>query len=62
MFISRQGLAMNNKIRENPVLREIVMLGYGTLVAKYCVENPTCPVELVKVYITYTCCLSKFQM
>nr|ADZ57173.1 vitellogenin Ab [Morone saxatilis] len=41
-------LAMNNKIQENPVLREIVMLGYGTLVAKYCAENPTCPAELVK--------------
>nr|AAZ17416.1 vitellogenin B [Morone americana] len=41
-------LAMNNKIQENPVLREIVMLGYGTLVAKFCTENPTCPAELVK--------------
>ncbi|XP_018528704.1 vitellogenin-2 [Lates calcarifer] len=43
-----EGLAMNHKIQENPVLREIVMLGYGTLVAKYCVENPTCPAELVR--------------
>uniref|UniRef100_A0A8D0ADU3 Vitellogenin-2-like n=1 Tax=Sander lucioperca TaxID=283035 RepID=A0A8D0ADU3_SANLU len=41
-------LAMNPKIQENPVLREIVMLGYGTLVAKYCAENPTCPAELVR--------------
>ncbi|KAG8003720.1 Vitellogenin-2, partial [Nibea albiflora] len=41
------GLAMNHKIRENPVLREIVMLGYGTLVAKFCAENPACPAELV---------------
>uniref|UniRef100_A0A8C3AM52 Phosvitin n=1 Tax=Cyclopterus lumpus TaxID=8103 RepID=A0A8C3AM52_CYCLU len=31
-----------------PILREIVMLGYGTLVAKYCVENPSCPAELVR--------------
>uniref|UniRef100_A0A8D3DU92 Vitellogenin domain-containing protein n=1 Tax=Scophthalmus maximus TaxID=52904 RepID=A0A8D3DU92_SCOMX len=31
---------------KNPVLREIVLLGYGTLVAKYCAENPTCPAEL----------------
>uniref|UniRef100_A0A8D3DWI1 Vitellogenin domain-containing protein n=1 Tax=Scophthalmus maximus TaxID=52904 RepID=A0A8D3DWI1_SCOMX len=30
------------------VLREIVLLGYGTLVAKYCAENPTCPAELVR--------------
>uniref|UniRef100_A0A8D0AR41 Vitellogenin-2-like n=1 Tax=Sander lucioperca TaxID=283035 RepID=A0A8D0AR41_SANLU len=43
-----EGLAMNPKIQENPVLREIVMLGYGTLVAKYCAENPTCPAELVR--------------
>uniref|UniRef100_A0A8D3CJ51 Vitellogenin domain-containing protein n=1 Tax=Scophthalmus maximus TaxID=52904 RepID=A0A8D3CJ51_SCOMX len=33
---------------KNPVLREIVLLGYGTLVAKYCAENPTCPAELVR--------------
>ncbi|KAM7387896.1 hypothetical protein PAMP_024107 [Pampus punctatissimus] len=43
-----EGLAMNHKVKENPILREIVMLGYGTLVAKYCVENPTCPAELVR--------------
>ncbi|XP_073332773.1 vitellogenin-2-like [Pagrus major] len=43
-----EGLAMHHKIQSNPVLREIVMLGYGTLVAKYCAENPTCPAELVK--------------
>nr|SOX60631.1 vitellogenin Ab [Solea senegalensis] len=43
-----EGLLMNRKIQENPILREIVMLGYGTLVAKYCVENPSCPAELVR--------------
>ncbi|XP_042372245.1 vitellogenin-2-like [Plectropomus leopardus] len=43
-----EGLALNHKIQENPVLREIVMLGYGTLVAKYCAENPTCPAELLR--------------
>ncbi|XP_041647048.1 vitellogenin-2-like isoform X8 [Cheilinus undulatus] len=41
-------LAAERKILENPVLREIVMLGYGTLVAKYCTEHPTCPAELVR--------------
>ncbi|KAM6938693.1 vitellogenin-2-like [Lycodopsis pacificus] len=40
-------LTINQKIKDNPVLREIVMLGYGTMVAKYCAENPTCPAELV---------------
>ncbi|XP_034438303.1 vitellogenin-2-like [Hippoglossus hippoglossus] len=43
-----EGLAVNPIIRENPILREIVLLGYGTLVAKYCVENPICPAELVR--------------
>ena len=56
-FFIFQGLAMHHRIQENPVLREIVMLGYGTLVAKYCAENPTCPAELVKVCITCTCVL-----
>jgi len=45
---------MNAKIQENPILREIAMLGYGTLVAKYCAENPTCPNELVKVCIVFS--------
>lgn len=55
IFTTPQGLAMNHKIQENPVLREIVMLGYGTLVAKYCAENPTCPAELVRVCIIGAC-------
>ncbi|KAM9831430.1 vitellogenin 2 [Neosynchiropus ocellatus] len=41
-------LAMNNSVKANPVLREIVMLGYGTLVYKYCAANPACPVELLR--------------
>lgn len=57
IFTTPQDLAMNPKIQENPVLREIVMLGYGTLVAKYCAENPTCPAELVRVciFFFFTC-------
>uniref|UniRef100_UPI0037E7E08B vitellogenin-2-like n=1 Tax=Semicossyphus pulcher TaxID=241346 RepID=UPI0037E7E08B len=43
-----EGLTTQPKILENPVLREIAMLGYGTLVAKYCVENPSCPADLVR--------------
>ncbi|XP_047442875.1 vitellogenin-2-like [Mugil cephalus] len=43
-----EGLALNRNIQENPVLREIAMLGYGTLVAKYCAENAACPAELVR--------------
>ncbi|KAM7011967.1 LOW QUALITY PROTEIN: vitellogenin 2 [Tautogolabrus adspersus] len=43
-----EALAVNNKIVENPVLREIVFLGYGTMIAKYCTDLPVCPVELIK--------------
>ncbi|XP_062252051.1 vitellogenin-2-like [Platichthys flesus] len=43
-----EGLIGNPNIQENPILREVVLLGYGTLVAKYCVENPICPAELVR--------------
>ncbi|KAM3876385.1 vitellogenin-like [Diretmus argenteus] len=43
-----EGLAFNPRIQANPILREIVMLGYGTMVAKYCAENPTCHAELLK--------------
>nr|XP_057928817.1 vitellogenin-2-like [Doryrhamphus excisus] len=41
-------LSVEQKIRQNPVLKEIVLLGYGSLVAKYCTENPTCPVDLIR--------------
>uniref|UniRef100_A0A3Q3XMJ5 Uncharacterized protein n=1 Tax=Mola mola TaxID=94237 RepID=A0A3Q3XMJ5_MOLML len=32
-----EALTLNNKIVENPFLREIVLLGYGTMVSKYCI-------------------------
>uniref|UniRef100_A0A3Q2ZK41 Uncharacterized protein n=1 Tax=Hippocampus comes TaxID=109280 RepID=A0A3Q2ZK41_HIPCM len=41
-------LRVNPKIKTNPVLNEIVLLGYGTMVSKYCADKPVCPVELVK--------------
>uniref|UniRef100_A0A667ZJG6 Vitellogenin-like n=1 Tax=Myripristis murdjan TaxID=586833 RepID=A0A667ZJG6_9TELE len=43
-----EALALNQRIVENPILREIVLLGYGTMVAKYCAEKVTCPAELLK--------------
>ncbi|XP_038855683.1 vitellogenin isoform X2 [Salvelinus namaycush] len=43
-----ESLALNHKIQTHPVLREITMLGYGTMVSKYCVEYPNCHAELVK--------------
>ena len=49
MYPVEQSLAMNPKIKAMPALREVVMLGYGSMVAKYCAEDPTCPAELLKV-------------
>ncbi|KAM7387895.1 hypothetical protein PAMP_024106 [Pampus punctatissimus] len=43
-----EALTVNNKIVENPVLREIILLGYGTMISKYCVEKTACPAELIK--------------
>ncbi|XP_051977952.1 vitellogenin-like [Xyrauchen texanus] len=41
-------LAMHEKIATIPALREVVMLGYGSMIAKYCVEVPNCPAELLR--------------
>ncbi|KAK9967421.1 hypothetical protein ABG768_001823 [Culter alburnus] len=41
-------LAMHEKITTIPALREVVMLGYGSMIAKHCVAVPTCPVELLR--------------
>ncbi|XP_051980425.1 vitellogenin-like isoform X2 [Xyrauchen texanus] len=41
-------LAMHEKISTIPALREVVMLGYGSMIAKHCVEVPTCPAELLR--------------
>ncbi|XP_070817970.1 vitellogenin-1-like isoform X2 [Chaetodon trifascialis] len=43
-----EALAVNSKIVESPVLREIVLLGYGTMISKYCFEMAVCPAELIK--------------
>uniref|UniRef100_A0A3Q3AEG8 Vitellogenin-2-like n=1 Tax=Kryptolebias marmoratus TaxID=37003 RepID=A0A3Q3AEG8_KRYMA len=43
-----EGLAMTPKIQEKPFLHEIVMLGFGTMIDKYCIQNPSCPAELVR--------------
>ncbi|CAJ1060689.1 vitellogenin-1-like [Xyrichtys novacula] len=41
-------MAISPKIVQNPILREIVFLGYGTMISKYCVDLPVCPVEYIK--------------
>ncbi|KAJ3599172.1 hypothetical protein NHX12_033135 [Muraenolepis orangiensis] len=43
-----EALTNNNLIVENAALRQIVMLGYGTMVAKHCSDKIACPVELIK--------------
>uniref|UniRef100_A0A673LFD8 Vitellogenin-like n=1 Tax=Sinocyclocheilus rhinocerous TaxID=307959 RepID=A0A673LFD8_9TELE len=41
-------LAWHEKLSTIPALREVVMLGYGSLIAKHCVEVPTCSAELLR--------------
>ncbi|XP_058617380.1 vitellogenin-like [Onychostoma macrolepis] len=41
-------LAMHKKISTIPALREVVMLGYGSMIAKYCVAVPTCSPNLLR--------------
>ncbi len=40
---------MHEKISTIPALREVVMLGYGSMIAKHCVAVPTCSAELLRV-------------
>nr|ABN13867.1 vitellogenin [Tanichthys albonubes] len=41
-------LVKHDKIATIPALREVVMLGYGSMIAKYCVEVPSCPADLLR--------------
>ncbi|XP_072245544.1 vitellogenin-1-like [Leuresthes tenuis] len=41
-------LTVNNKVMESPVLREIVLLGYGTMIFRNCSELAVCPTEYIK--------------
>ncbi|XP_036441833.1 vitellogenin-like [Colossoma macropomum] len=42
------GLAFSPKTKAMPALREVIMLGYGSMVAKYCAEVPTCSADHLK--------------
>ncbi|XP_042567868.1 vitellogenin isoform X2 [Cyprinus carpio] len=44
------GLALSHKVQETPVLRKVAMLGYGTMIARYCSGSLECPVELLKPF------------
>ncbi|KAK3533833.1 hypothetical protein QTP70_032950 [Hemibagrus guttatus] len=41
-------LASSPKVKNKPVLRDMIMLGYGSMIAKYCAEVPTCPADLLR--------------
>nr|AAK15157.1 vitellogenin B [Melanogrammus aeglefinus] len=43
-----EAMISHHKIQANAVLREVAMLGFGTMVNKYCAATPLCPVDLVK--------------
>ncbi|KAA0712317.1 Vitellogenin [Triplophysa tibetana] len=42
------GLVLSQKVQQIPGVRNIAMLGYGTMIARYCAEAAVCPVELLK--------------
>ncbi|XP_043079840.1 vitellogenin [Puntigrus tetrazona] len=44
------GLALSHKVQETPVLRKVAMLGYGTMIARYCSRSLECPVDLLKPF------------
>uniref|UniRef100_A0AAR2M0H6 Vitellogenin domain-containing protein n=1 Tax=Pygocentrus nattereri TaxID=42514 RepID=A0AAR2M0H6_PYGNA len=44
----QQSLAQSPKISAMPALREVIMLGYGSMVAKYCAEVHTCSADHLK--------------
>ncbi|XP_066503607.1 vitellogenin-like isoform X2 [Hoplias malabaricus] len=41
-------LATHPKIKAIPVLREVIMLAYGSMIARHCAEDPTCSADLLK--------------
>ncbi|XP_052445691.1 vitellogenin-like [Carassius gibelio] len=41
-------LVTHEKIAKVPALREVVMLGYGSMIARHCVAVPTCSSELLR--------------
>ncbi|RXN18031.1 vitellogenin Ab [Labeo rohita] len=43
-------LALSHKVQETPVLHEVSMLGFGTMIARCCSGFIECPVELLKPF------------
>uniref|UniRef100_A0A3P9D6E7 Vitellogenin domain-containing protein n=1 Tax=Maylandia zebra TaxID=106582 RepID=A0A3P9D6E7_9CICH len=43
-----ESLSKESSIARNPVLRQIVFLGYGTMIYKHCYERTSCPAKLIQ--------------
>nr|ABW96364.1 vitellogenin [Clarias macrocephalus] len=41
-------LALDPKVKNIPMLRDMIMLGYGSMVARYCDEQPECSPDLLR--------------
>ncbi|XP_066503871.1 vitellogenin-like [Hoplias malabaricus] len=41
-------LATHPKIKAMPVLREVIMLSYGSMIARHCAQDPACSADLLK--------------
>ncbi|KAM9385805.1 vitellogenin-2-like [Pholidichthys leucotaenia] len=41
-------MARNARVRANPMLQKVVILGWGSMVGRYCDEHPTCSDKFVK--------------
>lgn len=44
---------MDPKVKNIPALREVTMLGCGSMIAKYCAEVPTCDADLLRVKLLF---------
>uniref|UniRef100_A0A4W3IAF2 Phosvitin n=1 Tax=Callorhinchus milii TaxID=7868 RepID=A0A4W3IAF2_CALMI len=44
----RQSLLSIEQIKQSPILRKIVLLGYGSVVNRFCAERQSCPEEVLQ--------------
>lgn len=49
-------MVVDRTIAESPVLYQIILLGYGTMIAKHCTDHVACPVEYIQVLLLYLTC------
>lgn len=51
VFTTFQSLAENHRVKHNAVLNEIVMLGWGSVISRFCKVQHSCSSDLVTVCI-----------